>query len=89
MGMGDFEGEDVDIIFNRDILISESEVIDNINKSQDLSLETRLAQHPWIEDVEAELERIKKEKDEAVEQYGGAFNPLTGEEPTEQDTVDE
>ena len=78
MGMGDFEGEDVDIIFNRDILISESEVIDNVNKSQDLSLETRIAQHPWVDDVQGELDRIKKEKEENIEQYGGAFNPATG-----------
>ena len=74
-GYGDFEGEEVDVIFNRDIMISESEVIDNVNKSQDLSLETRLAQHPWVDDVQAELERRKKEDKENVEQYGGAFNP--------------
>jgi SPP1 family phage portal protein len=77
-GLGDFEGEGADIIFNRDILISESEVIDNVNKSQDLSLETRIAQHPWIDDVQAELDRIKKEKEENMEQYGGAFNPAVG-----------
>ena len=74
-GAGDFEGEDVDIVFNRDMLISESEIIDNISKSTDLSLETRIAMHPWVEDVAAEMERIKKEKEEAMEQYGGAFNP--------------
>ena len=78
-GLGDFEGEEVDIIFNRDILISESEVIDNVNKSQDLSLETRLAMHPWIDDVTQEIERINKEKEENMEQYGGAFNPAVGE----------
>ena len=78
MGMGDFEGENVDIIFNRDILISEAEVIDNVNKSQDLSLETRLAMHPWIDDVQSELDRIDKEKQENVEQYGSAFNPALG-----------
>jgi len=75
MGMGDFESEDVDIVFNRDMLISESEIIDNISKSSDLSLETRLAQHPWVEDVQAELERIKQEREEEAEQYGDAFNP--------------
>ncbi len=78
VGLGDFEGEEVDFVFNPDILISESEVIDNVNKSQDLSLETRLAQHPWVDDVQAELDRINKEKEENMEQYGGAFNPATG-----------
>jgi SPP1 family phage portal protein len=78
IGLGDFEGEEVDFVFNPDILISESEVIDNVNKSQDLSLETRLAQHPWVDDVQAELERINKEKQESMEQYGLAFNPAVG-----------
>ncbi len=78
VGLGDFEGEEVDVIFNRDILISESEVIDNVNKSQDLSLETRLAMHPWIDDVEAEMDKIEKQKQKDMEQYGNAFNPATG-----------
>ena len=75
MGMGDFEGEEVDIIFNRDILISEGEAIENVTKSADLSLETRLAQHPWVDDVQAEMERIKKEKEEAMEEFDPSFNP--------------
>ena len=85
MGMGDFEGEEVNIIFNRDMLISESSIIDNINKSAGiLSNETLVAQHPWVDDVEAELERIKTEKEEAVEQFGSAFAPGQTEE-TEED----
>lgn len=78
-GQGDFENEEVDIIFNRDILINESEVIDSINKSVDLSLESRLAQHPWIDDVQMEIERLKKEKQEEVEQFEPSFKPK-GEE---------
>lgn len=81
-GLGDYEGEEVDVIFNRDMMLNESEVINNINASQDLSLETRLAQHPWIDDVQAELDRVKKEKEENMEQYGLAFNPaVPGQEP--------
>ena len=68
-GQGNFENEDVDVIFNRDMLISESEIIDNINKSQDLSLESRLAQHPWVDDVNAELERIEEEQKKNMEMY--------------------
>lgn len=79
MGMGDFEGEEVEIIFNRDILISEGEVIDNCQKSVGiLSDETIIAQHPWVDDPLAELERLKKQKEEAMEQYGGAFAPAVG-----------
>ena len=86
-GLGDFEGEAVDVIFNRDMLISESDVIDNINKSTDLSLETRIAQHPWVDDVQAELERINKEKEENMEQYGNAFNPMVN--PEDDENVDD
>lgn len=76
MGMGDFEGEEVNVIFNRDILISEGEVIDNCQKSVGLlSDETIVANHPWVDDPQAELERLKKQKEEAMEQYGDAFNP--------------
>ena len=84
IGLGDFEGEEVEIIFNRDMLISESDIINNINNSQDLSLETRLAQHPWVDDVQAELDRINKEKEEAMDQFGGAFNPMTNEGETKE-----
>ena len=74
VGIGDFEGEEVEVIFNRDMLISESSIIDNINKSAGiLSNETLVAMHPWVDDATAELERISKEKQENIEQYGGAF----------------
>lgn len=74
VGLGDFEGEQVDIIFNRDMLMNEGEIIKNINDSQDLSLETRLAQHPYVDDVQAELERIKKEKEENMKEFELGFN---------------
>ena len=76
-GMGDFDGEDIQITFDRDILINESEAIDNCSKSVGiLSNETIVEQHPWVTDVEVELARLRKEKDEAMEQvqeYAGAF----------------
>ena len=76
VGLGDFEGESVDIIFNKDMLISESSIIDNINKSRDLlSDETLIAMHPWTSDVAEEMERINKQKQENIDQFGGAFNP--------------
>ena len=75
-GAGDFEGEDVEVIFNRDILISESEVIENCGKSAGiLSDETIVANHPWVDDPQKELERKKAEKEAAMAEYGNAFNP--------------
>ena len=70
-GIGNFENETVEIIFNRDILINESTVIDDIAKSMGLlSQETLVSQHPYIIDAEKELERIKKEKEETLDIFG-------------------
>ena len=86
VGLGDFEMDDVDIIFNRDILISEGEVIDNCAKSVGiLSDETIVSMHPWVDDPQLELERIKQQKEENMEQYGLAFNPATGGDQEDQD----
>ena len=74
-GVGDFEGEDVEIIFNRDIMIVESTVINDIKNSVGiLSDETLVAQHPWVDNPEEELERIKKRKEEQMDLYGDGFN---------------
>ena len=76
-GFGDYEGAELQIVFNRDILINETESIENCAKSVGiLSTETIVEQHPWVTDVEVELARLRKEKDEAMEQaqeYAGAF----------------
>ena len=86
--VGDFEGEELEIIFNRDIMVNESEVINDIKNSVGIiSDETLIAQHPWVDDPEAELERMKKQKEEEMDMYGdGAFggnqNP---DDPNKQD----
>ena len=75
MGLGDFEGEEATITFNRDILINETEAIDSCVKSVGiLSDETIIEQHPWVDDVQKELERIKRQKEEQVKEQYGAFN---------------
>ncbi|WP_240421644.1 phage portal protein [Paenibacillus periandrae] len=71
----DYSGADVTFIFNRDMPVDESAVIDDIKNSVGiLSDETLVAQHPYVTDVKAELDRIKKQKDEALgqmENYAG------------------
>ena len=80
---GDFENEKVNIIFNRDILINETESIDNAVKSMPiLSEESIVAQHPWTKDVKLELERKEKEKQkekQELDDYRNNFpNQLIG-----------
>lgn len=68
--------DEITIVFNRDILINESEAIENCSKSTGiLSDETIVEQHPWVRDVEMELARKKKEKEEKMADYMGAFPP--------------
>lgn len=71
----DYSDEDVDFIFNRDIIINESEVIDNANKSAgQISDETIIANHPWVTDLQGELDRLKKQYGEQ-DDYRDSFPP--------------
>ena len=75
-GAGVFDTEDVSVIFDRDILINESEAIDNCVKSEGiLSKETVVKAHPWVDDPQKELERLKQEEQDAVaaDPYRAAF----------------
>jgi hypothetical protein len=63
-GLGDYSAVDVDVIFNRDMLIDENGVIENCLKSQGLlSQETVLKNHPWVDDVLLEQKRLKEGND--------------------------
>lgn len=93
-GRGNFEGTEVKVIFDRDVLINETEVINNCKNSVGiLSDETIVKMHPWVSDPEQELQRIKDEKEEAMaDPYQAAFmknrqnggdgsgNPVTGQD---------
>ena len=62
-GIGDFDLDELEVIFNRDLPMVESEVINNIRNSVGiLSDETLVAQHPWVDDVQLELKRKKKQE---------------------------
>lgn len=71
-GKGSFRNEDVEIIFNRDMLINEAESIANCVSSVGLlSRETLVSQHPWVNDTEAELKRIREEEEKNDGNGGG------------------
>lgn len=58
----------VEFVFNRDMLTNEAETIANCRNSVGiLSDETIVANHPWTTDTAKELERLKKERSEALE----------------------
>ena len=60
----------VDFIFNRDILISETQVIEDIKNSVGiLSRRTLVEQHPYIDDVDEEMQRIEEEEQAEMQEY--------------------
>ena len=79
-GQGDFTSEDFDIVFNMDLPVNETDVINNARTSDGLiSKRTILQNHPWVTDVDVELDQIDKEKKAAMEDFGeGLFNDSLG-----------
>ena len=80
-GQGDFSNENVTIIFNRDMLFNEAEVMTMLYQGGvQISNETLLGQVPFIDDVSGELERVKAEKQDAIDEYANSFpkgNPFS------------
>ncbi|WP_438435417.1 phage portal protein [Gorillibacterium sp. sgz500922] len=67
----DYSNQDVEFIFNRDIIISETEAVTNAKNSVGvISSRTIVANHPWVADTDEELKQMDEEKSEA-EVYGG------------------
>ncbi|RXZ77312.1 phage portal protein [Paenibacillaceae bacterium] len=68
----DYSKEKVSFVFNRDMVIDESSIITNIRDSEGIiSKETQVAQHPWVTDVQAEMERLEKQYQESLSDYDG------------------
>ena len=89
-GKGDYFEEKVKIIFNRDMLMNEAEIMQTLtNAGVRISNRTLLSQVPFVDDVDEELEQLKKEQEEALEVYGGAF-PMEGQTvPKEEENPEE
>jgi SPP1 family phage portal protein len=76
-GAGDYSAEQVDFIFNRDILINETDAITNAKNSVGIiSDETIVANHPWVTDVQAELDRLAKQRQEDMQRFADGYNGL-------------
>ena len=66
-GLGSYKNINLDIIFNRDMEINESEVIENCQKSKGvISDDTIMANHPWVKDIEVEKELLDKQRQESL-----------------------
>lgn len=87
-GQGNFGQEEVEVTFNRNILVNESELIDNCAKSVGLlPMKLILQKHPWVDDVEAAMEMLEEEEQKKMERmdpYQQAFGQA-GKQPGTED----
>jgi len=61
-GAGMFSVSDVNVQFNRDMLMNEGEIITNAKQSVGIVSEaTVVKNHPWVTDAENEIKRRKEE----------------------------
>lgn len=68
-GKADYTDEDVEFVFNRDIFINEDAKIDNCVKSVGIiSNKTILSRHPWVTNVQHELNQIEEDKQADLEE---------------------
>lgn len=84
IGKGDFTKETFDITFNADLPVNETDIINNIKNSEGIiSRRTQLANHPWVQDVDEEMQQADEEKAKNMEQFGaGLFDDtLAAAEP--------
>lgn len=63
IGAGNYFDIPVNVIFNRDMIVNESQVITNCKESMGIiSQETIVENHPWVNDVDEEMKRLDDEE---------------------------
>lgn len=86
---------DKTITFNRSMLFNESEQIESCVKSIQLinsgvlSKETVITNNPWVKDLKKEMEKIKKEKTEAMERIKEAQETMSNNNENENNNKDD
>lgn len=82
-GAGDFSSEEVVITFDRNLIVNDADIINNIKMSQGLvSNETLLVHHPFVTDVEAEKAQLEQEQQENLAKMV-EYQELAGTNTTE------
>ena len=79
--IGDFFDEETEIIFNKDQITNESQVILDIKNSVGIiSNKTLLKNHPYVDDVEEEEEQIRQENNYQPENYFDNYSNKNNED---------
>lgn len=69
---------DFKIEFNKSRIFNETEKVNTLNSDTILSTKTKLEKHPYCDDVDIELQRIKQEKQENMKMQSQIFNNSGG-----------
>ena len=89
-GHADYTEEKVDFVFNRDIFINEDAKIDNCVKSVGIiSNKTIVARHPWVENLEHELQQIELDKQAELDEMEATMKVQAKNKPTDNSGGDE
>lgn len=85
--LGEEVFRDIEIVFTRNIPADEAALINMINSLKGtVSDETLLAQLPFINDVEKELEKVRAQKESNMELFGGNLFDASESESQEEET---
>ena len=80
-GQGSYYDQEIDITFNRDIAINESQAIADCQNSKGvISDETIIKNHPWVDDADEEMKQLKKQEEAAMQEITDMF-PQAGQNP--------
>lgn len=72
-----FDYKAVEIEIGKNMIINDAEIIQNLNLSHDeMSLESRVAKHPYVEDAKSELDKLKMEADAYQVQLENQLNAM-------------
>lgn len=78
-GIGDFMEEKFNIVFNKNIIVNEAEIINMAKQSVGMiSDETIVAHHPWVEDVSAEMDKLEEQRQKSLENQLEEIETLGG-----------
>lgn len=69
---------DFKIEFNKSRIFNETEKVNTLNNDTILSTKSKLEKHPYCDDVDIELQRIKEEKEENMKMQSRIFNTSGG-----------
>lgn len=82
-GKADYSDEPVEFVFNRDIFINEDAKIENCAKSVGIiSNKTILARHPWVTNVEHELNQIEEDRQAEMDEMEATMKMQAKVNPT-------